>query len=124
MKRRAMRVDKGLDADVESYLKEVHASSWSDASRQLIGELPLAFANGLLDSTTVATRRTQSTFGCGLTRCPQASMFGQSLPYKNIMQKEVYKCFHPPPFGRGLPAQKKVKGLTAYKREKRELKYA
>jgi len=36
-------------------------------------------------------------------------MFGQSLPYKNIMQKEVYKCFHPPPFGRGLPAQKKVK---------------
>lgn len=36
MKRRAMRVDKGLDADVESYRKEVHASSWSDASRQLI----------------------------------------------------------------------------------------
>ena len=36
MKRRAMRVDSDLDADVESYRKEIHASSWSDAARHLI----------------------------------------------------------------------------------------
>lgn len=35
-KKRGLRVDAGLDKDVESFREEMHMSAWSEAARQLI----------------------------------------------------------------------------------------
>jgi len=35
-KKRSIRVDKDLENDVESFRKDQHSNSWSEAARQLI----------------------------------------------------------------------------------------